>query len=93
MRVEVCWAPTEFQELRHLTSKTYEHLAPILSCFNSNAHTWVTEWKTDQMAVTADITPMGMSKFLSIRFETMAKEQCFYFSFRLHGTGVQFTHS
>ena len=23
----------------------------------------------------------------------MAKEQCFYFSFRLHGTGVHFTHS
>ena len=66
IRVEARWAPKAFLELKASTSKMYQRLAPILSCFNTE-HTWLLEWQTDQMQELVDILPAHMSKFLSIR--------------------------
>jgi hypothetical protein len=89
VRVETRWAPKDFNELRLSTSKMNLRLVPILSCFN-NEHTWMMEWQTDQMEETSDIDPAKLSKYLSIRIVPVIKDQCFYFSFRIHGTGSQF---
>lgn len=74
------------------STKLHLRLTPILSCFN-NEHTWIMlEWQTDQMDESSDIAPSNLSKYLSsIRFVPVAKEQCFYFSFRIHGSGSQFS--
>ena len=90
LRVEARWAPKDFNELRSSSKKMHLRLAPILSCFNTQ-YTWMMEWQTDQMDVAADIDPAQMSKYLSIRVASVAKDQCFYFSFRIHGSGPQFT--
>jgi hypothetical protein len=90
VRVETRWAPKDFNELRLSSAKMYRRLAPILSCFN-NEHSWMLEWQTDQMDETHDIDPVQLSKYLSIRVVPVAKEQCFYFSFRIHASGAQFT--
>ena len=74
--VEARWAPKDFQELRHSTTKMYARLAPILSCFNME-HTWMMEWQTERMPTLADLDPVGLSKFLSIRVLAYAKDQCF----------------
>ena len=90
IRIEARWAPRDFQELRSSTTKMHLRLAPILSCFN-NDHTWMLEWQTDQMHLQSELEPAQLSKFLSIRVVPVAKEQCFYFSFRIHATGPQFS--
>ena len=89
IRVEVRWAPKDHTELRSSVSKMHARFAPILSCFNTD-NTWVMEWQTDQMQDSADILPVGLSKYLSVRVLAVAKERCFYFSFRLHATGSAF---
>ena len=89
LRVEVQWAPKDFYELRDSTTKMHLRLAPILSCFNTEK-TWMMEWQTDQLAESADISPIGLSKFLSIRVLAVVKEKCFYFSFRMNATGSHF---
>jgi hypothetical protein len=89
LRVEVRWAPKDFYELKESTTKMHLRLAPILSCFNTEK-TWMMEWQTDQLAESADISPIGLSKFLSIRVLAVVKEKCFYFSFRMNATGSQF---
>ncbi|KAI2513931.1 hypothetical protein MHU86_315 [Fragilaria crotonensis] len=89
VRVETRWAPKDFNELRLSSQKMYRRLAPILSCFN-NEHSWMMEWQTDQMDETNDIDPVQLSKYLSIRVVPVAKEQCFYFSFRINASGSQF---
>ena len=66
LRVEVRWAPKDFHELRDYRTKMHLRLAPILSCFNTET-TWLMEWQTNQLADAADIPPLGLSKFLSIR--------------------------
>jgi hypothetical protein len=90
VRVETRWAPKDFNELRSSSEKMYRCLAPILSCFNS-AHSWMIEWQTDQMGESPDIDPAQLSKFLSICVVPVAKESCFYFSFRICATGAQFS--
>jgi hypothetical protein len=92
IRMEARWAPKDFNELQHSTSKMHLRLAPILSCFN-NEHTWLMEWQTDQMPENADIDPNQLSQYLSIQVVPVAKDQCFYFSFRVHGSGKQFQHT
>ena len=89
IRIEARWAPKDFHELRASTSTTYLRLAPILSCFNTE-HTWMVEWQTDQMEEATDLDPAQLSKYLSIRIVPVAKDKCFYFSFRIHATGAQF---
>ncbi|KAI2496154.1 hypothetical protein MHU86_18340 [Fragilaria crotonensis] len=91
VRVETRWAPKDFNELRSSTATMHRRLAPILSCFNTD-HSWMMEWQVDQMDATPDIDPAQLSKFLSIRVVPVAKEQCFYFSFRICATGAQFSH-
>ena len=90
LRIEARWAPKDFNELRASTATMYLRLAPILSCFN-NEHTWLLEWLTDQMPAEADILCTQLAKYLSIRVVPVAKEKCFYFSFRIAGKGSQFT--
>ena len=92
MRVEVRWAPKDFHELRQSTEKMHACLAPIMSCFN-NEHTWIMEWQTDQMSEVPELSLSGFSKYLSLRSLTLVRERCFYFSFRLHGSGVQYMHT
>ena len=89
LRIEARWAPRDFNELRSSSTKMYQRLAPILSCFN-NEQTWMMEWQTDQMDSDSDIDPVKLSKFLGIRVASVSKDQCFYFSFRIHGSGSQF---
>ena len=90
VRVETRWAPKDFNELRSSSDTMHRRLAPILSCFN-NEHSWMMEWQVDQMDVVADLDPAKLSKFLSICVVPVAKEQCFYFSFRICATGAQFS--
>ena len=89
LRFEVRWAPKDFYELRDSTTKMHLRLVPIMSCFNTEK-TWMMEWQTDQLAESADISPIGLSKFLSIRVLAVVKEKRFYFSFRMNATGSQF---
>ena len=85
--IEARWAPTDIKELWASRTKMYERLAPILSCSN-NDKTWLMEWQTDQMASSPDLDPASLSKYLGIRFVPVAKQQCFYFSFRLNGSST-----
>ena len=90
IRVEVRWAPKDFQALKTSTAQMYIRLAPILSAFNS-PHSWVVEWQTDQLATSQILDPATLTKFLSIRVIPSIKQQCFFFSFRVNATGSQFT--
>jgi hypothetical protein len=90
VRVETRWAPKDFNELRLSSEKMHRRLAPILSCFNTD-HSWMMEWQVDQMDEASEIAPAQLSKYLSIRVVPVAKEQCFYFSFRINATGAQFS--
>ena len=90
LRIEARWAPKDFHKLRASTATMYLRLAPILSCFN-NEHTWLLEWQRDQMPAEADILCTQLAKYLSIRVVPVAKEKCFYFSFRIAGKGSHFT--
>jgi hypothetical protein len=92
IRVEARWAPKDFNELRLSSKKLHTRLAPILSCFN-NENTWLLEWQTDQMPESSDIEPGKLSQYLSIRVVPVSKDQCFYFSFRIHGTGSQLSQT
>ena len=90
IRIEARWAPKDFNELRVSTKKLHLRLAPILSCFNTD-HSWMLEWQTNQMDDLPDIEPTQLAKYLSIRVVSVAKEQCFYFSFRINATGAGFS--
>ena len=90
IRVEVRWAPKDFQALKASTAQMYLRLAPLLSAFNS-PHSWVVEWQTDQLATSQILDPATLSKFLSIRVIPSIKQKCFFFSFRVNATGSQFT--
>ena len=90
VRIEVRWAPKDFQELRASSEKMFSRLAPILSCFNTK-YTWMIEWQTDQMEDLVDIDPTQLAKYLSIRIVPVVKERAFYLSFRICATGSQFT--
>ena len=90
LRIETRWAPADYKELWASRTKMFERLAPILSCFNTE-HTWMMEWQADQMDSSADLDPTALSKYLSIRFVPVAKQQCFYFSFRINGSGNNFS--
>ena len=92
IRIEARWGPKDFNELRYSTTKMHARLAPILSCLN-NDNTWITEWQTDQMPESPDLDPGKLSQYLSIRVIPVAKDQCFYFSFRVHGSGVHLTNT
>ena len=48
------------------------------------------EWQTDHMDDSHDISAPLLSKYLSIRIVPVPKQKCFYFSFRMNGTGAQF---
>jgi hypothetical protein len=89
LRVEVRWAPQDFNTLKSSKALMYTRFAPILSSFNTT-HSWVVEWQTDQMAKEEMIPPTKVDQFLSIRCVTSIKHKCFYFSFRLNATGAQF---
>ena len=89
LRIEARWAPKDYRELCASRDTMFQRLAPILSCFN-NEHTWMMEWQTDQMDDSHDISAPLLSKYLSIRIVPVPKQKCFYFSFRMNGTGAQF---
>lgn len=91
IRVEVRWAPKDFQQLKASTAQMYLRLAPIMSAFNSR-HSWVVEWQTDQLATSPILDPATLTKFLSIRVIPSIKQKCFFFSFRVNATGSQFTY-
>jgi hypothetical protein len=80
IRVEVRWAPKDFQALKASTAQMYLRLAPLLSAFNS-PHSWVVEWQTDQLARPQILDPATLSKFLSIRVIPSIKQKCFFFGF------------
>jgi hypothetical protein len=89
LRVEVRWAPKDFSSLKASRALMYTRFAPILSRFNTS-HSWVVAWQTDEMSKTTIIEPTHVDKFMSVRFVTSSKQQCFYFSFRINATGSQF---
>ncbi len=90
LRVEVRWAPKDFNKLQSSKAMMFTRLfAPILSSFNTT-HSWVVEWQTDQMAKTKLVEATQVDQFLSIRRVASNKHKRFYFSFRLSATGAQF---
>ena len=89
LRVEVRWAPKDFDSLRKSSALMFTRFAPIISRFNT-VHSWVLEWQVDQAAPETAISPVQLSKYLSIRIVTSVQQQCFYFSFRIAATGAQF---
>ena len=76
LRVETRWAPKDYTELCASRDTMYKRLAPIRSCFN-NAHTWMMEWQTEQMADCHDIPASSLAKYLSIRIVPVPKQKCF----------------